>query len=192
LLLAHLTRRQAIYNSKAPTSNVALEVGVKSYLDVSSFVKAKINNAGILGLGYTQALRPGVKASFGVAIDTQKLSQGGFSEKPVGSPSHSVGVSFVLCVFLLPPFSEDELTSEQRGLKRVSRKSLISNQSVFNAGNWRALGKLKARLIKWNHCSALPLKFAQMLFESRYPLESLAEENLFLARFCHLFSFTRS
>jgi len=46
-------------------------------------------------LGYTQALRPGVKASFGVAIDTQKLSQGGFSEKPVGSPSHSVGVSFV-------------------------------------------------------------------------------------------------
>jgi voltage-dependent anion channel protein 2 len=89
---------QAIYNSKAPTSNVALEVGVKSYLDISSFVKAKINNAGILGLGYTQALRPGVKASFGVAVDTQKLGQGGFSEKADATPSHSVGVAFTLCV----------------------------------------------------------------------------------------------
>jgi hypothetical protein len=29
--------------------------------DNAAFVKAKINNAGILCLGYTQALRPGVK-----------------------------------------------------------------------------------------------------------------------------------
>jgi hypothetical protein len=32
------------------------------------------NNAGIVGLAYTQALRPGVKASFGMAIDTQRLN----------------------------------------------------------------------------------------------------------------------
>jgi hypothetical protein len=32
------------------------------------------NNAGIVGLAYTQALRPGVKASFGIAIDTQRLN----------------------------------------------------------------------------------------------------------------------
>ena len=35
--------------------------------------------------GYTQALRPGVKASFGLALDTQKLNE----ISPVG-PSHKV------------------------------------------------------------------------------------------------------
>ena len=41
-------------------------------------------------LGYTQALRPGVKASFGLALDTQKLNDA----NPIG-PSHKVGVNFV-------------------------------------------------------------------------------------------------
>lgn len=40
--------------------------------------------------GYTQGLRPGVKAQFGLAIDTQKLND----PTPVG-PSHKVGVNFV-------------------------------------------------------------------------------------------------
>jgi hypothetical protein len=35
--------------------------------------------------GYTQTLRPGVKASFGLALDTQKLND----VSPVG-PSHKV------------------------------------------------------------------------------------------------------
>jgi voltage-dependent anion channel protein 2 len=81
-----------------------------SYLDSAAFVKAKINNAGILALGkaflcrfwlcaaihdisclgYTQALRPGVKASFGLALDTQRLSEA----SPSG-PAHKVGAQFV-------------------------------------------------------------------------------------------------
>lgn len=89
---------QAIYNSKAPTSNVALEVGCKSYLDSASFVKAKINNAGILLLGYTQALRPGVKMSAGVALDTQKIGSSGLGEKPATGSGHSVGLSLTLFV----------------------------------------------------------------------------------------------
>jgi len=84
---------KAIYNSKAPSSNVAMEVGVKSYLDRAAFVKAKINNSGLLLLGYTQLLNPGVKASFGVAIDTQKLSQSGASDEKPSGPAHSVGAS---------------------------------------------------------------------------------------------------
>jgi voltage-dependent anion channel protein 2 len=80
--------------------------GFCSYLDSAAFVKAKINNAGILALGtrsslqlfylanldagYTQALRPGVKASFGLALDTQKLNEAA----PTG-PAHKVGASFV-------------------------------------------------------------------------------------------------
>jgi voltage-dependent anion channel protein 2 len=81
---------KAIYDNKATHGGVILEVGTKTYLDNSAFVKAKINNAGVLGLGYTQSLRPGVKASFGLALDTQKLND----PSPLG-PAHKVGVSFV-------------------------------------------------------------------------------------------------
>lgn len=76
-------------DSKSTTSNVGIEVGTKAYLDNTAFVKAKVNNAGIIALGYTQALRPGVKASFGLAIDSQKLSS---SE---GVASHKIGTSLV-------------------------------------------------------------------------------------------------
>lgn len=76
-----------------------------SFLDSAAFVKAKINNSGVLALGmsphlaqsfmrfmrntgYTQTLRPGVKASFGLALDTQRLND----VAPTG-PAHKVGAS---------------------------------------------------------------------------------------------------
>ena len=43
---------KAVYDTRAaPKGNVALEVGAKMYLDNAAFVKAKINNTGILALG---------------------------------------------------------------------------------------------------------------------------------------------
>ncbi|KAG2090515.1 eukaryotic porin/Tom40 [Suillus cothurnatus] len=81
---------KAVYDTKATTSGVALEVGTKAYLDSAAFVKAKINNSGVLALGYTQALRPGVKASFGLALDTQRLNE----ISPTG-PTHKVGANIV-------------------------------------------------------------------------------------------------
>ena len=45
---------------------------------------------GISCVGYTQALRPGVKASFGLALDTQRLNDA----SPLG-PAHKVGAQFV-------------------------------------------------------------------------------------------------
>jgi voltage-dependent anion channel protein 2 len=84
---------KALYDTKATHGGVALEVGTKtyapyfgslssevliihfSYIDNSAFVKAKINNLGVLALGYSQSLRPGVRASFGLALDTQKLNE---------------------------------------------------------------------------------------------------------------------
>ncbi|ESK95224.1 outer mitochondrial membrane protein porin [Moniliophthora roreri MCA 2997] len=82
---------KAVYDSKATTGGVALEVGTKAYLDPAAFVKAKINNAGVLALGYTQALRPGVKLSLSAAIDTQKLNEPPSS----ATVAHKVGASFV-------------------------------------------------------------------------------------------------
>jgi len=80
---------KAVYDTKATSPGVALEVGAKTYLDRAAFVKAKINNSGVLALGYTQSLRPGVKASFGLALDTQRLNEA----SPTG-PAHKVGASF--------------------------------------------------------------------------------------------------
>ncbi|KAI0631921.1 voltage-dependent ion-selective channel [Trametes polyzona] len=80
---------KAVYDTRAsPSGNVALEVGAKVYLDSAAFVKAKINNLGVLALGYTQSLRPGVRASFGLALDTQRLND------PTSQGAHKVGASF--------------------------------------------------------------------------------------------------
>ncbi|PLW13843.1 hypothetical protein PCANC_16750 [Puccinia coronata f. sp. avenae] len=86
---------KAIYDSKSSSKNISLEVGTRAYLDNASFIKAKINNTGILGLGYTQALRPGVKVSFGLALDTQQVSGAAAinDEKPGGLNAHKVGAS---------------------------------------------------------------------------------------------------
>jgi len=81
---------KAVYNTKATTPGVALEVGGKVYLDSAAFLKAKINNAGVLALGYTQALRPGVKVSLGLALDTHKLN-----DHAHPGPAHTVGAQFV-------------------------------------------------------------------------------------------------
>jgi len=81
---------KAVYDGKATVGNVSLEVGAKAYLDQAAFVKAKVNSAGLVFLGYTQALRPGVKFSTGVAIDTQKLN-----DSSLAGPAHKVGASFV-------------------------------------------------------------------------------------------------
>ncbi|KAM5539471.1 hypothetical protein V8D89_006923 [Ganoderma adspersum] len=81
---------KAVYDTRASTAgSVALEVGTKVYLDSSAFLKAKINNSGILALGYTQALRPGVKANFGLALDTQRLN-----DTTSSVAAHKVGASF--------------------------------------------------------------------------------------------------
>jgi len=81
---------KAIYDSKAPSGNVSLEVGCKAYLDRAAFVKAKVNSAGTLVLGYTQSLRPGVKMSAGLALDTQRLN-----DPTIAGAAHKIGTHFV-------------------------------------------------------------------------------------------------
>ncbi|KAI9312732.1 eukaryotic porin/Tom40 [Dichotomocladium elegans] len=68
------------------SSAVALEVGAKLKLDASAFVKGKISNSGVLGVAYTQALRPGVKVNLGASIDTSRLNEN----------AHKLGLSITL------------------------------------------------------------------------------------------------
>ncbi|CAO3671132.1 unnamed protein product [Umbelopsis vinacea] len=76
---------KAAWDSKG-TNPVALEVGAKLQLDATAFVKAKISNTGVVGLGYTQTLRPGVKASVGASVDTSKLNEN----------AHKLGFAFTI------------------------------------------------------------------------------------------------
>ncbi|KAI8845523.1 eukaryotic porin/Tom40 [Chytridium lagenaria] len=71
--------------NRATESAVGLEVGTKYTLDRDAFLKAKIDNSGRLGLGYTQVLRPGIKLSLGGSFDTNRLQEN----------VHKVGLSVV-------------------------------------------------------------------------------------------------
>lgn len=65
---------RAVYNSQLKDSVVGIEVGSKVILDKSSFFKAKVDNSGRLGLGFTQVLNQGIKLQFGGLFDTTKIS----------------------------------------------------------------------------------------------------------------------
>lgn len=62
---------------------VTLEVGAKLKLDSTCFAKGKITNSGLLGVSYTQQLRPGVKINMGAQFDTKHLNEN----------AHKVGVA---------------------------------------------------------------------------------------------------
>ncbi len=69
---------------KSTTLVSSLLVGISRAFDFFAVIHV------ILRLGYTQALRPGVKASFGLALDTQRLNDASQS-----GPAHKVGAQFV-------------------------------------------------------------------------------------------------
>lgn len=100
---------RAVWDSKSAISNVGLEVGAKAYLDNTAFVKAKINSAGVLCLGYTSVLAKGIKASFGLALDTAKLNE--VSAAGTGVSAHKVGTSFVFEAVSVLPLSPSVLAS---------------------------------------------------------------------------------
>ncbi|KAJ2076819.1 Mitochondrial porin [Coemansia sp. RSA 988] len=66
---------RAIYDYKNPEGGVSAELGTKYILDKDAYVKTKVDNAGRLGLSFTQVLRPGVKLSLAGLFDTTRLQE---------------------------------------------------------------------------------------------------------------------
>ncbi|KAJ2020003.1 Mitochondrial porin [Coemansia sp. RSA 376] len=66
---------RAVYDYKNPEGGVSAELGTKYILDQDAYVKAKVDNAGRLGLSYTQVMRPGVKLSLAGLFDTARLQE---------------------------------------------------------------------------------------------------------------------
>ncbi|XP_042329133.1 voltage-dependent anion-selective channel protein 3 isoform X1 [Sceloporus undulatus] len=70
----------------AGSNNTRFGIATKYQLDDNASVSAKVNNASLIGLGYTHTLRPGVKLSLSALIDGKNFSTG----------SHKIGLGFEL------------------------------------------------------------------------------------------------
>ncbi|XP_040202144.1 voltage-dependent anion-selective channel protein 3 isoform X1 [Rana temporaria] len=70
----------------AGSNNTRFGIGAKYQLDSNTTLSAKINNASLIGVGYTQTLRPGVKLTASALINAKNFSAGG----------HKVGLGFEL------------------------------------------------------------------------------------------------
>ncbi|XP_031685764.1 voltage-dependent anion-selective channel protein 2-like isoform X3 [Oncorhynchus kisutch] len=70
----------------AGSNNTRFGIGAKYQLDKDASLSAKVNNASLIGVGYTQALRPGVKLTLSALIDAKNFNAGG----------HKVGLGFEL------------------------------------------------------------------------------------------------
>ncbi|XP_029564692.1 voltage-dependent anion-selective channel protein 2 isoform X1 [Salmo trutta] len=70
----------------AGSNNTRFGIAAKYALDKDASLSAKVNNASLIGVGYTQALRPGVKVTLSALIDGKNFNTGG----------HKVGLGFEL------------------------------------------------------------------------------------------------
>lgn len=90
---------KAEHKAKSKNGDVALEFGTKITLEANTtgklknsnpIIKLKGNTAGIFSASYTQPFRSGVKATFGLELDTKRLQRA--SARTV---SHKIGAAFV-------------------------------------------------------------------------------------------------
>ncbi|OCT90181.1 hypothetical protein XELAEV_180187931mg, partial [Xenopus laevis] len=70
----------------AGSNNTRFGIGAKYQLDSNTTISAKVNNASLIGVGYTQTLRPGVKLTLSALVNGKNFSAGG----------HKVGLGFEL------------------------------------------------------------------------------------------------
>jgi len=70
----------------AGSNNTRFGIGAKYQIDKDTSLATKVNNACLVGVGYTQTLRPGVKLTLSALIDGKNFNAGG----------HKVGMGFEL------------------------------------------------------------------------------------------------
>ncbi|XP_028313136.1 voltage-dependent anion-selective channel protein 3 isoform X1 [Gouania willdenowi] len=70
----------------AGSNNTRFGLGAKYQLDKDASLSTKVNSACLVGVGYTQTLRPGVKLTLSALIDGKNVNAGG----------HKVGMGFEL------------------------------------------------------------------------------------------------
>ncbi|KAG9340947.1 hypothetical protein JZ751_020140 [Albula glossodonta] len=61
----------------AGNSNTRFGIAAKYHIDADASFSAKVNNSSLVGLGYTQTLKPGVKLNLSALLDGKNISSGG-------------------------------------------------------------------------------------------------------------------
>uniref|UniRef100_A0A8C9RTN9 Non-selective voltage-gated ion channel VDAC2 n=1 Tax=Scleropages formosus TaxID=113540 RepID=A0A8C9RTN9_SCLFO len=61
----------------AGSNSTRFGIAAKYQLDSSASISAKVSNASLVGIGYTQTLRPGVKLNLSALIDGKSINAGG-------------------------------------------------------------------------------------------------------------------
>ncbi|KAJ8789365.1 hypothetical protein J1605_021892 [Eschrichtius robustus] len=61
----------------AGNSNTRFGIAVKYQIDPDACFSAKVNNSSLIGLGYTQTLKPGVKLTLSALLDGKNVNAGG-------------------------------------------------------------------------------------------------------------------
>merc|ERR1712131_432025 len=61
----------------AGSNSTRFGIAAKYQLDSSASISAKVNNASLVGVGYTQTLRPGIKLTLSALVDGKSINAGG-------------------------------------------------------------------------------------------------------------------
>ncbi|KAL1770410.1 voltage-dependent anion-selective channel protein 1 [Sigmodon hispidus] len=61
----------------AGNSNTRFELAAKYQVDPDACFSAKVNNSSLIGLGYTQTLKPGIKLTLSALLDGKNVNAGG-------------------------------------------------------------------------------------------------------------------
>nr|DBA15392.1 TPA: hypothetical protein GDO54_004613 [Pyxicephalus adspersus] len=61
----------------AGNNSTRFGIATKYQLDSNASISAKVNNASLVGVGYTQTLRPGVKLTLSALVDGKNINVGG-------------------------------------------------------------------------------------------------------------------
>ncbi|XP_062858778.1 voltage-dependent anion-selective channel protein 2-like [Trichomycterus rosablanca] len=61
----------------ASSNNTRFGIAAKYTLDSNSSISVKVNNSSLVGVGYTQTLRPGVKLNLSALVDGKSINSGG-------------------------------------------------------------------------------------------------------------------
>ena len=61
----------------AGNSNTSFGIAAKYQIDPNPCFSAKVNNSSLIGLGYTQVLKPGIKLTLSALLDGKNVNAGG-------------------------------------------------------------------------------------------------------------------
>lgn len=61
----------------AGNSNTRFGIAAKYQIDADASFSAKVNNSSLVGLGYTQTLKPGIKLTLSALLDGKNINAGG-------------------------------------------------------------------------------------------------------------------